>query len=262
MIPNYMDIKYENNIKEENEYFAFRSEFQALYQNIFTIKSMSVIVIGSINKRFEVIKNNLTKCNNNELELPLFFMNLLHVSRKDPSETELFKIPFYKSLEIPFTNVSSEIVLLQYHEFLSRYLNFYMTDKTAVKLVIDIYLSDKGIKYPNIKLGSKFCSMFVKFLEKNKQNLEFIAFDTALNIKNVLDSLVNSKNFTYVVEYSSLYQALGLLIMQKYFEDTWKEQALVVIFLMLMLFRESSNQSSIYSLYTDSSTKNSNTSAK
>jgi len=191
-----MDIKYENNIKEEDEYFNFRKEYQILYQNIFSIKSMGELVIQSLCHKFDYIKLNMDKCSYYDLELPLFLMNCLHQARKDQNETNLLKIPFFQALEINFPQVDSEIVLLQYHDLLSRYIQYYMADHNILKFVIDIYLGDKGIMYPNIKLGSKFCHLFVKFLDKNKNNLEFIAFDTAIKIKNVLDSLVECKNFS------------------------------------------------------------------
>ena len=46
---------------------------------------------------------------------------------------------------------------------LSKYINFYLSDENSLKIVMGIYLGERGIKHPEVKIGSKVAGILVKF---------------------------------------------------------------------------------------------------
>jgi len=195
MIPMILDMKWENSVKEEEEFYNFRKEYQIVYQNLFGLKMLTGFMISSIGQRLVKIQNEMSSIKHQEVELPLFLMTTLHQARKDQNETNLLRNVFFKALEIDFIRFDSEVILLQYHELINKYIQFYLTEEHLLKVIMNIYLGEKGIMHPNTKIGAKLCGVFIKFIEKAKMNLGFIAADAVLQIKNVLDRLIDFKNF-------------------------------------------------------------------
>jgi len=197
MIPYTIDIKHEINIKEEDEYFNFRKDYQVVYQNMFNINCLVEFIIDSLLNKFTKIEK-IPKIKLQEVELPLFLLNTLHQANqgKNLTDVNLLKTPFLKALEVNFMNFDSEIVILQFHEMLIKFINFYISDEGYLKIIMGIYLGEKGIKYPEIKIGSKISGIFVKFVEKTKQNLASIALDSVIKLKEIVDTLVDCKNLS------------------------------------------------------------------
>ncbi len=196
MFPEGIDLRYENSIKEEDEFFNFRKEYQVIYQNLFKMNCLIDYIINSLNIQINRIKQT-NKVSYQEIELPLFLLITLHqVPNKQQKDINLLKEPFFNALQINFIGYKSEVVIMQYHEMLKTYIQFYIGDESSLKIVIEIYLGEKGILFPNIKIGSKIAAVFVKFIEKAKQSISFMATETVVKLKNTLDTLVDCKNFT------------------------------------------------------------------
>jgi hypothetical protein len=199
IIPEYIDIKQEIGFKEEDEYCTFRNEYKTVFQNLFTVNCLIDFIFSLLYENINQIKsNNLKKIHG--VELPLFLINSLYETKlmKNPNDTSPLKKLFFYALEINFMAFESEVIIIQYHDMLTKYLQFYICDENYLKIVIDIYLGDRGILYPNIKLASKISGILVKFIEKTKLNLKPFAIDVIVKIKNILDNLVDCKNFNVI----------------------------------------------------------------
>ena len=197
MIPKSIEIKYEINIKEEDDFFNFRKDYSVIYQNFFNVSTVVEYILNSISDKFTKIKEN--KMNSHQqIELPLFLLNSLHQVNQNKNQTDinLLKAPFFKALEINFISYESEVIVLEYHEMLSKYINFYLADENSLKIVMGIYLGERGIKHPEVKIGSKVAGILVKFIEKSKLNIGFMALETVVKLKEIVDLLVDCKNFS------------------------------------------------------------------
>lgn len=210
MIPENIDITYDNNVKEEDEYFNFRKEYQNIYQNLFNVPCIVEYILNSLNNQFSKLKQKNNNGNKiHEIELPLFLINTLHqVQGKNVTDINLLKVPFYSALEINFIAFDSEIIILAYHEMLQKFINFYISDENYLKIVMGIYLGEKGIMSPNLKIGSKVSVIFCKFIEKSKANISSLAVDTVVKLKPILDSLVDCKNINVCIKNKSCYRLL------------------------------------------------------
>lgn len=143
LIPSYFDLKKENILSNAEEFNKFRNEYIVLYQNMYHFKSMKEFIAISLDSLFLNIVKNPKGVGLNEIELPCFLTLSLSSCFKEEDALFVGKLMDY-IFAIEISLIDSELILLQYHEILIKYIPYYIADNNKIEKVLNIYM---GAKY-------------------------------------------------------------------------------------------------------------------
>jgi hypothetical protein len=222
---------------EDDSFFIFRKEFSVIYQNLSSLPLIKSDVIVFIEEIFKKISNNQSDVY--EMELALYLMNVIQNQMNNPNQhsgsfdtQHISKLMTYL-FSIPFIESDSDYVLLLFYETVSKFMQYVIANESVLLYMIQIYLGKKGISYNDIKIGPKICHFFDKFLDKVKTNLGKnleLTNSIEIGLNNLINALIELKNFQILVEYTVLFHSLSFVIIHRYYLDHKKPDTFQAFF--------------------------------
>lgn len=219
IIPDKYKIATENLfLLEEDDYFIFRKEYALIYRNCFAFSFLQKNTLDGIITK----ARNLSQKNSlYEIEHCLFLIGIIcgiqscHL-KSNTALVSKFNEIISLLFNIPFTQTCSDYILISYYDIICQVIQYILPNKSALELIIKLFLSKKGILIDNPQIGIKIISYFDKFLHKTESQISKLPkmslTDISFSIKQILQFIINTGNFPLLSEYQLLFHCLAITI--------------------------------------------------
>ena len=236
IIPKSISLTTNQEYRHDEDLKSFRKEFLIIYQNLFNINELKETMLSRLFNRILQIQdysmkfnktNYINSCSTlHEAEHALFLLsnidnsgsiNTLDINHKQLVLESLFPNNIAGNnlnINIDFLNFPSETIMLLYLDSLVKHVALYINKSDLIDYVIKVFTGDKGIFYKDsLKITSIISQTLQKFVDKTRNNLPCNSCLVLLDaVQKFIENLVSSNNYSYINEFSNMYQCFGLLI--------------------------------------------------
>lgn len=157
-IPETINIITDMELRKNEDYKNFRKDFLVILQSLFQISMLKDHITKLIIEKLTLVKSKNNQITLYDVELVLFLSTNIDVT------TNTANFFFESILEIPFYDYESETILLEYLESLVKFINCYVNNTQIVDSIAKLFISEKGLLYPNLKISSKISLILLKFI--------------------------------------------------------------------------------------------------
>lgn len=229
-IPESINIVTDMELRKNEDYKNFRKDFLVILQSLFQISFLKDHIIKLISEKINLVKLKNEQITLYDVELVLYLCTNIDVT----SNTSNFF--FEIIINIPFYEYESETILLEYLESLVKFINCYVNNHQIVDSIAKLFISEKGLLYPNLKISSKISLILLKFIEKSRNNMDSnICLMMIDNVKKILNEITKTNNSKIINDFSSIYQSFGILINSlKTNNETFKKDCYIELFSVLL----------------------------
>ena len=215
LIPKDMDIETDQEYRKEEDLKHFRKEFLHIYQLLFSIKELKEVIMNDLLNKISIIKTDKEKkLSLHQVELYLFILgNIDNNSTNSTEDIKCKNLIVETIFQTSFLDYNSETILLLFLETIVKYINVYISNSKILSSVVNLFISEKGVNYPNLKIASKISNIMLKFIDKTRNNLDGENCVLMIeSIKKILYQIISSNNTKILTDFSSVYQSFGILI--------------------------------------------------
>jgi exportin-T len=213
------DYNFLSQGEDEVTFLDYRKELKVLIDNIAMLDSSLVLQTTQ-----SVLSSHLANLTtqpfmNVEVALRILYQVGEAITDKKFGACNIVGSPWHQMMTIVVqSNVaqhSHTAVLLQFYETIVRYEKFFTTESHYISGIMEVFLSEQGLRHSNCSVRSRVCYMFVRFVKGVRNQLGSIARDILNNLQELLVLLPDTKgNEGYLSgnDMMFLYEAAGILV--------------------------------------------------